>query len=648
MDNTAYLQLLARQYPSIGDVTTELINLQAILNLPKGTEHFLTDIHGEYAAFSHHLRTASGVMMFKVDDIFGSAMADQDKKMLAILISYPEERLKIIRKKGLNKKNWYQLTIHRLITICKVLTSKYTRSKVRKALPEDFAYILDELLHMEISQLNKEDYYHQIINSVIELERADNFIIAICRTMQRLAVDRLHIIGDIYDRGPYPHKVMDRLMAHHNVDIQWGNHDILWMGAAIGHPVMVATAIRIALRYANLECLEEGYGINLLPLGRLAMEVYQDDPCTEFMPRLAGNNDFYAEKDKQLIARMHKAIAIIQFKLEGQLLRRRPEFSMADRDCLSRIDYEQGLFKTEDGYFELTSQNFPTIDPSDPLKLTDDEQAVIDKLTFYFSNSDKLQKHMRFFYTNGSLYLTCNGNLLIHGCIVLNEDGQYQSLVINGTSHGGQSLLDTFEELVRKAQYTRHIEDADWLWYLWTGPRSPMFAKHKMATFERYFLKDKALHREVLNPYFKLRNHEEICQKILADFNLDPANGHIISGHTPVKEIQGESPIKANGRLLVIDGGLSRPYQITTGIGGYTLIYNSWGLRLVSHKPFSSTKQVIQEGVAINSDIRVVRKTHRKRVGDTDAGRHIQQEIARLNLLLEAYRSGQILESKID
>ncbi len=648
MDNTEYLQLLARQYPSIGDVTTELINLKAILNLPKGTEHFLTDIHGEYEAFSHHLRTASGVMMFKVDDIFGYSLSEHDKKMLAILISYPEERLKIVREEGRNQKDWYQVTIHRLITICKVLTSKYTRSKVRKALPKDFAYILDELLHMEISQLNKEDYYHQIINTVIELERADNFIIAICKVMQRLAVDRLHIIGDIYDRGPYPHKVMDRLMAHHDVDIQWGNHDVLWMGAAIGHPVMVATAIRIALRYANLECLEEGYGINLLPLGQLAMEVYQDDPCTEFLPRLAGNEEFYAEKDKLLIARMHKAISVIQFKLEGQLIKRRPEFAMDDRDCLSQIDYANGLFKASKNSHELTSNHFPTIDPKDPLKLTKDEQAVIDKLTFYFSNSEKLQQHIRFFYTNGSLYLTCNGNLLIHGCIVLDEQGQYQNLAINGKNYSGQELLDKFDELVRKAQYTRNIDDADWLWYLWTGPKSPMFAKHKMATFERYFLKDKGLHKEVLNPYFKLRGHEEICQKILKDFGLDPNNGHIISGHTPVKEIKGESPIKANGRLLVIDGGLSRPYQVTTGIGGYTLIYNSWGLRLVSHKPFSSTDQVIKEGVEINSDIRVLKKTHRKRVMDTDAGRKISKEISRLNLLLDAYRNGQIPESKID
>ena len=648
MKNTEYLKLLARQYPCIGDVTTELINLKAILNLPKGTEHFLTDIHGEYVAFSHHLRTASGVMRFKVDDIFGHTLSNREKKMLAILIAYPEERLKILKAEGGNHKDWYQVNIHRLITICKLLTSKYTRSKVRKALPKDFAYILDELLHIEISQLNQEGYYNQIINTVIELERADDFIIAICKVMQQLAVDRLHIIGDIYDRGPYPHKVMDRIMAHHDTDIQWGNHDILWMGAANGHPLMVATTIRIALRYANLECLEEGYGINLLPLGQLAMEVYGNDPCSEFMPKLMGNEEFYAEKDKLLIARMHKAISIIQFKLEGHLLKSRPDFAMDDRDCLNRINYEKGTFSTPDGDYLLTSNFFPTIDPADPLVLTADEQAVIDKLTFYFLNSEKLQRHIRFFYTNGSLYLTCNGNLLIHGCIVLDDEGQYQKLNINGTPYEGQAMLDKFDELVRQAQYTKSSHDTDWLWYLWTGPKSPMFAKQKMATFERYFLKEKAQHKEKLNAYFKLREHAEICQKILSDFGLDPDNGHIISGHTPVKEAKGESPIKADGRLLVIDGGLSRPYQSTTGIGGYTLIYNSWGLRLVSHKPFSSIEQVIKEGLEVNSDIRVLKKTHRKRVMNTDAGLKIKEEIKRLKQLLQAYRNGQVPESQVD
>ena len=647
MEQTEYLQLLARQYPSINDVTTALINLKSVLNLPKGTEHFLTDIHGEYEAFSHHLRTASGVMMFKVDDIFGYTLSKQAKKMLAILIAYPEARLKEVHNQGINTTEWYQSTIHQLITICKVLTSKYTRSKVSNALSNDFSDILDELLNIEITQLNRSDYYHQIINSIIELKRADHFIMAISKLMQRLSVDRLHIIGDIYDRGPYPHKVMDSLMAHHDADVQWGNHDVLWMGAAIGHPLMVATAIRIALRYANLECLEEGYGINLLPLGQLAMEVYHDDPCSEFMPRLSDPEGYHAEKDKRLIARMHKAIAIIQFKLEGHLLKRRPEFDMADRDCLSQLNLTDGTFNCSKGSFELTSKHFPTLDPNNPLQLTPDEQAVIDKLTFYFVNSEKLQKHIRFFYTNGSLYLKCNGNLLIHGCIVLDEQGQYQSLTIEGQDYSGQALLDKFEEMVRRAQYTRNCDDADWLWYLWTGPKSPMFAKHKMATFERYFLKDKTLHKEHLNPYFKLREHAEVCQKILKDFSLDPDQGHIVSGHTPVKVAKGESPIKADGRLLVIDGGLSRPYQQTTGIGGYTLIFNSWGLQLVSHKPFSSMDEVIKQGVEINADIRVLKNAKRKRVIDTDAGRQITEEINRLEKLLNAYRSGQIPETQL-
>ena len=643
MKGLEYLKLLAKQYPTIAEVTTELINLNAILNLPKGTEHFLTDIHGEYDAFSYHLRNASGVLMFKIDDIFGYSIPDQEKKYLATLICYPGERLKLVKSQEERLDDWYRVNIYRLISVCKVVSSKYTRSKVRKSLPQDFAYILDELLNLESTQLNKEDYYYQIINTIVELDRSDEFIIAICQLIQRLAVDKLHIIGDIYDRGPSPDRVMDELITYHSVDIQWGNHDILWMGAALGHPLMVATAIRIALRYSNLECLEEGYGINMLPLGHLAMDVYKDDPCLEFMPR-DSNNEFYAEKNRSLIARMHKAIAVIQFKLEGQLLKQRKQFQMEDRNVLEMINYETGKLCIDGKEYALTSCHFPTIDPENPCSLTKEEQDVIDRLTFYFSNSEKLQKHIHFFYTNGALYLRYNGNLLYHGSILLDEDGDFQKFSIDGQEYAGRDLLDKFEELVRRAHYTKDKQDADWLWYLWTGPKSPMFAKRKMATFERYFSKDKSLHREELNPYFQLREDAAVCRKILSNFALDPDLGHIITGHTPVKAATGESPIKADGRLLVIDGGLSTAYQPQTGLAGYTLIYNSWGLRLVSHKAFNCLEEVIREGISVNSEMRVLEKTNRKRVADTDTGKSLLAEMSALKELLEAYRSGQLQE----
>ena len=645
MERLKYLKLLAKQYPSIADVTTELINLNAILNLPKGTEHFLTDIHGEYEAFSYHLRSASGVLMFKIDDIFGYSIPEQEKKNLATLICYPHERLKRVKSQDQRMDDWYKVNIYRLLSVCKVVSSKYTRSKVRKSLPEDFTYILDELLNLESTQLNKEDYYNQIISTIVELNRSDEFIAAISKVIQRLAVDKLHIIGDIYDRGPAPEKVMDELMAYHSVDIQWGNHDILWMGAAQGHPLMVATAIRIALRYGNLECLEEGYGINMLPLGHLAMEIYKGDPCEEFIPRQS-NAEFYAEKDRNLIARMHKAISVIQFKLEGQLIKRRKEFEMDDRNLLEQVDYKNGTIHIDGKDYPLTSCHFPTIDPTDPCKLTADEQEVIDRLAFFFSNSEKLQKHIHFFYTNGALYLRYNGNLLYHGSILLNQDKSFQSFTIDGQPYKGRKLLDKLEALVRRAHYTRDIDDVDWLWYMWTGPKSPMFAKRKMATFERYFTKEKFLHKEELNPYFQLREDAEVCRNILTNFDLDPNQGHIISGHTPVKVPKGESPIKADGRLLVIDGGLSMPYQSQTGLAGYTLIYNSWGLRLVSHKPFKNIEQVIEEGISVNSEMRVLKKTNRKRVADTDVGKSLIAEMEALKELLTAYRSGLLHEGE--
>ncbi len=644
MRDLDYLKLLSKQYPTVADVATEIINLKAILHLPKGTEHFLTDIHAEYEAFSYHLRSASGILKFKIDDIFGHTLTNEEKTGITTLIIYPEKRLKYIKEKYEKPmEEWYRVSIYRLVTICKVVSSKYTRSKVKKALPAEFDYILDELLNIESKHLNKAKYYNEIINTIIEINRADRFIIAICGVIQKLAVDRLHIVGDIYDRGPAPHLIMDELMKHKNVDIQWGNHDILWMGAALGHHTMVAEVLRIALRYSNVECLEEGYGINLLPLGTLAMTVYKDDPCKEFLPKKI-SEQFYEEKDEMLIARMHKAIAIIQFKLEGQLIKRKSEFKRTDRLLLDMVDYEKGTLSVDGKEYELTSCNFPTIDPKKPYSLTKQEKEVIDKLAFYFKNSEKLQNHIYYFYTNGSLYLKYNGNLLYHGCILLDENGSYLPAIIEGNEYRGKELLDKYEELARRAYFTRKESDIDWLWYLWTGRKSPMFAKEKMATFERYFTTDKNLHKEKLNPYFRYREDEEVCKMILESFGLDPEKGHIITGHTPVKVIKGESPLKANGKLLVIDGGMSKAYQNTTGIAGYTLMYNSWGLRLVSHQPFTSEEEIVRDGVKIYSNIDVLHKTNRKTVGDTDIGKNLTTRINDLKQLMKAYRNGQLQE----
>jgi fructose-1,6-bisphosphatase-3 len=646
MRNFDYLKLLSKQHPTIADVTTEIINLKAILNLPKATEHFLTDIHGEYEAFSYHLKSASGVLKFKIDDIFGHTLTNDEKRSLTTLIIYPEKRLKHIKKNyDKSMTEWYKVTIYRLVTICKVTSSKYTRSKVKKALPEDFNYILDELLNIDSKQLNKEKYYDEIIDSIVELERSDEFIAAICHAIQKLAVDKLHIIGDVYDRGPAPHLIMDELLKYPTADVQWGNHDILWMGAALGHHTMVAEVLRIAMRYNNIRCLEEGYGINLLPLGSLAMTIYKDDPCKEFMPKRT-KGQFYEETDELLIARMHKAIAIIQFKLEGQLIKRKAVFKRTDRLLLDMVDYEKGTLTINDKEYQLSSCNFPTIDPKNPYVLTKIENEVINKLAFYFKNSEKLQKHIYYFYTNGSLYLKYNGNLLYHGCILLNEEGDYLTAVIEKKEYKGVELLDKYDDLVRRAYFTKKESDIDWLWYLWTGRKSPMFAKEKMATFERYFTNDKELQHEKLNPYFHYREDEAICKKILTSFGLDPDKGHIISGHTPVKVINGENPLKANGRLLVIDGGMSRAYQNTTGIAGYTLMYNSWGLRLVSHHPFTSEDEIVAEGVKINSNIDVLHKTNRKTVGDTDIGKRLIIQINDLKELMTAYKSGQIQEMR--
>lgn len=649
--NLKYLKLLSGKYSNIASACTEIINLQAILNLPKGTEHFLTDIHGEYEAFTHVLRNASGVIKRKINDIFGNSLRESEKKTLATLIYYPEQKLQIIKASEVEMEDFYKVTLYQLIEICRNVSSKYTRSKVRKALPQDFSYIIEELLHEHETMKNKQEYYSQIIKTIIYIDRADEFIIAMCKLIQRLVVDSLHILGDIYDRGPGPHIIMDALMKHHSVDIQWGNHDILWMGAAAGSEACISNVIRIATRYANLKSLEEGYGINLLPLATFAMDVYENDPCTAFMPKICGDEEIYREKDLRLISQMHKAISIIQFKLEGEIIKRRPHYNMNHRLCLENIDYEKGTINLYGKTYDLLDNNFPTIDPKDPYKLTDEEREIVKKFKFYFSNSEKLQKHISFLYAKGALYLKTNSNLLFHSCIPLNEDGSFKEVKVNGKVYKGKALLDRCDRLAREAYFNKkdsikNLYGLDTMWYLWCGENSPLFGKDKMTTFERYFVKEKETHKENKNPYFLLRDNEDLCNSILIEFGLDPKDSHIINGHVPVKTKKGESPIKANGKLLVIDGGFSKAYQPETGIAGYTLIYNSYGLILVSHEPFESIQKAIEEEKDIlSSTIVLEANLERKRVEDTDKGKDIQQQINDLMMLLCAYRKGLIKET---
>ncbi len=645
-----YLQLLSRSFPTVQAASTEIINLEAILNLPKGTEHFVTDIHGESEAFQHVLKNASGVIRRKVDEIFGHNMRESEKRDLCTLIYYPAEKLKLVRKSEKDLDDWYKMILMRLVEVCSVVSSKYTRSKVRKALPAEYSYIIQELLHEHHTELNKQEYINAIIATIVSTGRADHFIIAISNLIQRLTIDSLHIVGDIYDRGPGAHIIMDTLCEYHNVDIQWGNHDVVWMGAASGSRACMANVLRMSLRYANLQTLEDGYGINLLPLATFAMDVYGDDPCDIFMPKSVEDPGI-TPSQVRLIAKMHKAISIIQFKLEGEIIRRHPEYGMDDRLSLNFINYRQGTINVDGTDYVLKDNRFPTIDPADPYRLTEEEESVVSKLMHSFDSSSKLVKHMRCLYSKGALYLARNGNLLFHGSVPMNEDGTFAELVIQGKPYSGKALFDKIDKIVRQAYFenegTPMKEYAqDFVWYLWCGPYSPPFDKKKMATFERYFLDDKEPKKEEKGHYFKLKERKDICEKILAEFGLDPEHGHIINGHIPVKTIKGETPIKAGGKLFVIDGGFSKAYQPETGIAGYTLIFNSYGLLLVQHQPFESRAKAIEEGLDIISANKVVEfATKRKLVRDTDIGKELEQQIADLKELLKAYREGLVRES---
>ena len=645
-----YLKLLSKQYSSISKASAEVINLKAILNLPKGTEHFLSDIHGEYEPFVHVLKNASGVIKRKIEELFGNSIIESERRRLATIVYYPEQKLDLIEKElGLEEiEDFYRITIHRLIELLRYAGSKYTRSKVRKFLPKDFKYVIEELLHPDSSSPHKDEYYKSIVDNIIEIDRARVFIIEVSKAIQKLVIDRLHIVGDIYDRGPRPDIIMDTLMNYHNVDIQWGNHDTLWMGAGSGQKVCVANAIRISARYDNLDILEDIYGINILPLATFAMDVYKDDPCIEFMPKMCDEDASTTEKS--LIAKMHKAISIIQFKLEAEIIKKRPEFDMNHRLLLDKVNYEEGTIDINGKIYKLKDTNFPTIDPTNPYKLTPREELVIDKLSTSFENSDKLQKHVAFLFSKGSIYLKTNGNLLVHGCIPLTEEGDFMSMKIDNKEYKGRALMDKMESYIRKGYvFDKHHPEKeygkDMMWYLWTGKCSSLFGKDDMTTYERYFISEKEAQRENKNPYYTLREEDKVLRKIFDEFELDFETGHIINGHVPVKSKNGESPVKAGGRVLAIDGGFSRSYQGKTGIAGYTLIYNSQMIQLVSHEPFSSAEDaILNEKDILSTPIIVENRVNRMFVRDTYDGIKVQQEINDLKLLIIAYKKGLIKE----
>ena len=641
-----YLERLSQLYPTIAKASTEIINLQAILNLPKGTEHFLTDIHGEYEAFSHVLKNGSGAVRRKIDEVFGNTMSSKDKKTLATLIYYPREKMELIKKKEENMEDWYKITLYRLIEICKRTSSKYSRSKVRKALPPEFAYVIEELITEKADVMDKESYYNSIVDTIIRIKRSEEFIVALSELIQRLTVDHLHIVGDIYDRGPGPHIIMDKLMGYHSMDIQWGNHDVLWMGAAAGQQGCVANVVRICARYANLEILEDGYGINLLPLATFALNTYRDDPCSCF--ELKDDPD-YDPSETMLNMKMHKAISIIQFKIEGQIIKKNPGFKLEHRNLLHLIDYENGLIELDGKTYELLDKNFPTIDPKRPYVLTEAEEEVLDRLTQAFVNCEKLQSHMHFLLSKGGLYKVYNNNLLYHGCIPLNEDGSFKSVKIYGRSYKGKALYEVLESYVRKGFYAIDEKERkrgkDMMWYIWLSENSPLFGKDKMATFERYFLAEKETHKEKKNPYYDFLENDKVVDRILKEFGLEHSLSHIINGHMPVKSKNGENPMKCGGKVFVIDGGFSRAYQKQTGIAGYTLIYNSYGMILSAHEPFESKESAIENETDIHSDTIVTEiVSKRQSVLDTDVGKELVEQIHDLEFLLEAYRSGRIAE----
>ncbi len=649
-EDLRYLRLLARDFPTVSSVSTEIINLEAILHLPKPTEHFLADLHGENEAFQHILRNASGSIKRKVNELFGETITADEKKDLCTLIYYPEEKLKLVKQSGCDLEEFYTVSLNRLVVVCRDVSSKYTRSKVRKSLPEEYAYIIEELMHESNDIHNKQAYLSVIIKTIIDTRRADHFITALCYLIQRLAIDRLHILGDIFDRGPGAHYIMDALCDYHHLDITWGNHDVLWMGAAAGNTCCIASVLRLSLRDANTTTLEDGYAINMVPLATFAMEQYADDPCEIYQPRVDEERTNFTEKDVRLIAQMHKAISVIEFKLSGQIAMQHPEWNMNDRCLMEFIDKERGVITIDGKDYELLDKCWPTLDPANPYALTPEEQDVVERLRHSFMRSERLQSHVNCLLMRGGMYAIYNSNLMFHAAVPINEDGSMREVVFDGVPVKGKELMKKVERMARSAfdndlDAEMREKAADFFWYLWCGPESPLFGKAKMATFERYLLTDKEVQKEPKGWYYILRDNSDVCDRILDEFGVKGDHRHIINGHVPVRVGKGETPIKADGRLMVIDGGFSRVYHNRTGIAGYTLVYHSRGFELVQHTPFTSTEEAVLNGTDIHSTTKIVEMVDkREKVRDTDIGRGIMVKIADLERLLYAYRKGVIKE----
>lgn len=642
MRDLAYLKLLSREYPNIRAAASDIINLQAICGLPKGTEYFFSDLHGEHEAFIYLLRSSSGIIREKIRETFGHIISEEDEVRLANLIYYPEKMINQIKQANEYTEDWQKTAVYRLVQICREVSSKYTRSKVRKKMPREFSGVIDELLYVDNTDDNKTEYYSELINTLIDVRVADSFIVVICSLIRSLTIDNLHILGDIFDRGPRPDIILEELMHFHDVDIQWGNHDISWMGAATGNRACICNVLRMALGYNGFDVLEDGYGINLRPLSMFAERVYRDDPCTCFLPQILDKN-IYDAVDPKLAAKMHKAIAVLQYKEEGQIIKRHLEYGMEERILLSAIRYDRGTVTIDGKEYPMRDMNFPTVDPADPLRLTDEEEELLHTLELSFRHNARLHEHVRFLYSNGSMYKCCNSNLLYHGCIPMTENREFDGLMVGGKMYRGKELMDFIDTQVKNAYFLP--EDApekeacrDFMWYLWNGAKSPVFGKDKNRSFEHYFIEDPEVMRETMNPYYQLSEEEETCDMILKEFGLPTKGSHIINGHMPVKIKSGETPIRAGGKLFIIDGGLSKAYQERTGIAGYTLIFNSHHLALAEHKPFDPERERTPK-------VYIVEKMQKRiTVADTDEGKELAGRIEDLKELLKAYRSGLLKE----
>ena len=642
MRDLAYLKLLSREYPNIRAAASDIINLQAICGLPKGTEYFFSDLHGEHEAFIYLLRSSSGIIREKIRETFGHIISEEDEVRLANLIYYPEKMINQIKQANEYTEDWQKTAVYRLVQICREVSSKYTRSKVRKKMPKEFSGVIDELLYVDNTDDNKTEYYSELINTLIDVRVADSFIVVICSLIRSLTIDNLHILGDIFDRGPRPDIILEELMHFHDVDIQWGNHDISWMGAATGNRACICNVLRMALGYNGFDVLEDGYGINLRPLSMFAERVYRDDPCTCFLPQILDKN-IYDAVDPKLAAKMHKAIAVLQYKEEGQIIKRHPEYGMEERILLSAIRYDRGTVTIDGKEYPMRDMNFPTVDPADPLRLTDEEEELLHTLELSFRHNARLHEHVRFLYSNGSMYKCCNSNLLYHGCIPMTENREFDGLMVGGKMYRGKELMDFIDTQVKNAYFLP--EDApekeacrDFMWYLWNGAKSPVFGKDKNRSFEHYFIEDPEVMRETMNPYYQLSEEEVTCDMILKEFGLPTKGSHIINGHMPVKIKSGETPIRAGGKLFIIDGGLSKAYQERTGIAGYTLIFNSHHLALAEHKPFDPERERTPK-------VYIVEKMQKRiTVADTDEGKELAGRIEDLKELLKAYRSGLLKE----